>query len=154
MAADQTLGDLARILVPTDFSAGSERAWTEARRLASRLGAELVLVHVLVEAPLYSEGPFNIKQTRGVFDVARKWVVKTLGDWTSAAAAAGLSARWVLRTGVPYTEIVGAATRERADLVVMGRHGRGGLDRALLGSVADRVIRLAPCPVVTVRGTE
>jgi len=63
MAADQTLGDLARILVPTDFSAGSERAWTEARRLASRLGAELVLVHVLVETPLYSEGSFNVKQT-------------------------------------------------------------------------------------------
>jgi nucleotide-binding universal stress UspA family protein len=60
----------------------------------------------------------------------------------------------VLRTGVPYKEIVGAATRERADLLVMGTHGRGGLDRALLGSVADRVIRLAPCPVVTVRATE
>ncbi len=57
MAVDQTLGDPARILVPTDFFAGSERAWAEARRLASRLGAELVLVHVLVEAPLYSEGP-------------------------------------------------------------------------------------------------
>jgi nucleotide-binding universal stress UspA family protein len=153
MAADQTLGDLARILVPTDFSAGSEHAWNEARRLASRLGAELVLLHVLVEAPLYSEGPFTVKQTRGVFEAARKWAVDALGQWTSAAVAEGLAARWVLRTGVPYKEIVGAATRERADLIVIGTHGRGGLDRALLGSVADRVIRLAPCPVLTVRDT-
>ena len=122
--------------------------------MATRLGAELVLVHVLVETPLYSEGPFTMKQARGVFDAARKWAEKTLGEWTATAAAAGISARWVLRTGVPYKEIVGAAARERADLIVIGTHGRGGLDRALLGSVADRVIRLAPCPVVTVRGRE
>jgi universal stress protein A len=154
MAADQAADVLARILVPTDFSAGSERAWAEARRLAARLGAELVLVHVLVETPLYSEGPFTMKRARDVFDAARAWAVKTLGEWTAIAAAAGLSARWVLRTGVPYKEIVGAAARERADLIVIGTHGRGGLDRALLGSVADRVIRLAPCPVVTVRDTE
>src|ERR1700675_82982 len=154
MAADSAADGLARILVPTDFSAGSERAWAEARRLAARLGAELVLVHVLVETPLYSEGPFTMKQARGVFDAARARGVKTLGEWTATAAAAGLSARWVMRTGVPYKEIVGAAARERADLIVIGTRGRSGLDRALLGSVADRVVRLAPCPVVTVRDTE
>ena len=154
MAAEPGAEGFARLLVPTDFSAGSERAWVEARRLAARLDAELVLVHVLVERPLYSEGPFTMKRARGVFDAARAWAVKTLGEWTATAAAAGISARWVLRTGVPYKEIVGAAARERADLIVIGTHGRSGLDRALLGSVADRVIRLAPCPVVTVRDTE
>jgi nucleotide-binding universal stress UspA family protein len=154
MAAEPVAAGLGRLLVPTDFSAGSERAWSLARRLAERLGAELVLVHVLVEAPLYSEGPFSMKRARDVFDAARAWAVKTLGEWTASAAAAGLSVRWVVRTGVPYEEIVGAATRESADLIVIGTHGRGGLDRALLGSVADRVIRLAPCPVVTVRDTE
>ena len=154
MAADPPADGFARILVPTDFSAGSERAWAAARRLAARLGAELVLVHVLVERPLYSEGPFTMKRARDVFDASRAWAVKTLGEWTATAATSGLSARWVVRTGVPYEEIVGAAVQERADLIVIGTHGRGGLDRALLGSVADRVIRLAPCPVVTVRDTE
>ena len=154
MAAEPGAEGFARLLVPTDFSAGSERAWAEARRLAARFGAELVLVHVLVETPLYSEGPFTMKRARGVFDAARGWAVKTLGERTAAAAAAGISARWVLRTGAPYKEIVGAAARERADLIVIGTHGRGGLDRALLGRVADRVIRLAPCPVATVRDTE
>jgi nucleotide-binding universal stress UspA family protein len=154
MTAEPGAGGFARILVPTDFSAGSERAWAEAGRLAARLGAELVLVHVLVETPLYSEGPFTMNRARDVFDAARGWAVKTLGEWTGTAAGEGLSARWVMRTGVPYKEIVGAAARERAELIVIGTHGRGGLDRALLGSVTDRVIRLAPCPVVTVRDTE
>ena len=70
------------------------------------------------------------------------------------AKAAGLSTRWVLKTGVPHAEIVGAAAEEHADLIVIGTHGRGGIDRALLGSVTDRVVRLAPCPVVTVRVVE
>jgi nucleotide-binding universal stress UspA family protein len=154
MAAEQAAGRFARLLVPTDFSAGSERAWAVARQLATQLGAELVLVHVLVEAPLFSEGPFTMKHARAVFDASREWAVKMLGEWTAIAVAAGLSARWVLRTGVPHQEVVGAASRERCDLIVMGTQGRGGLDRALLGSVTDRVVRLAPCPVVTVRDTE
>lgn len=154
MAAESGASGFARLLVPTDFSGGSELAWAAARRLAAGLGAELVLVHVLVETPLYSEGPFTMQRARDVFDAARRWAVKALGEWTATAAAAGLSARWVVRTGVPHEEIVGAAAQERADLIVIGTHGRGGLDRALLGSVADRVIRLAPCPVVTVRNTE
>lgn len=154
MAAEPGADGFARILVPTDFSAGSERAWGVARRLAAALGAELILVHVLVETPLYSESPFTIQRTRDVFEAARAWAVKTLGEWTAAAAAGGLSARWVLKTGVPHAEIVGAATQEHPDLIVIGTQGRGGLDRALLGSVTDRVVRLAPCPVVTVREPE
>jgi len=160
MSADKTdpdierRGEFARILFPTDFSAGSERAWAVARGLTARLGAELILLHVLVETPLYSESLFTMEQTRDVFDEARDWVVKRLGEWTATATAEGLSARWVLKTGVPHAEIVGAAAQEHSNLIVIGTHGRGGLDRALLGSVTDRVVRLAPCPVVTVRETE
>ena len=65
----------------------------------------------------------------GVYGSARAWAEKTLEDWAIAAD-------------------------EKADLIVMGTHGRGELERALLGSVADRVIRLAPCPVLTVRGAD
>ncbi len=74
-----------------------------------------------------------------------------LEEWAAKARTAGVPARSALRSGVPFKEIVAAATDERADLIVMGTHGRGGINRALLGSVADRVIRLAPCPVLTVR---
>jgi nucleotide-binding universal stress UspA family protein len=62
-----------------------------------------------------------------------------------------LTVRRVLRTGVSWQEIVDLATDERADLVVIGTYGRSGMDRLLLGSVADRVVRLAPCPVLMVR---
>ena len=140
-----------RIVVPTDFSDCAEQAWGLAQRLAAASGAELVLVHVLVEAPLFNEGPFTMDRVRNVFEAARKWGQDSLDAWMSQARAKGLKARVALRTGVPYREIVDLVTDERADLVVLGTHGRGGIDRALLGSVTDRVVRLAPCPVLTVR---
>jgi universal stress protein A len=153
MTPESADSGFTRMLVPTDFSSGSEQAWAVARQLAARLGAEIVLLHVLVEAPLFPEGLF-MEHARDVFDAAQRWAENMLGEWTAGAAAAGLEVRWVVCPGVPHEEIVSAATRERADLIVLGTHGRGGLDRALLGSVADRVIRLAPCPVLSVRERE
>ena len=140
-----------RIIVPTDFSSSSEEAWRLAQRLAGMSGAELVLTHVLTEAPLFREGPFIMPKVREVFEAARSFADAALQEWVAKARAEGLSARAALRTGVAYQEIVTLAVDERADLIVIGTHGRGGIDRALLGSVADRVIRLAPCPVLTVR---
>jgi len=86
-------------------------------------------------------------------EAARIWVEKTLGEWVATATTAGVPARWAVRTGVPYKKIVAAAESERPDLIVMSTQRRGELDRALLGSVAEKVIRLAPCPVLTVRET-
>ncbi len=143
-----------RILVPTDFSAGSERAWAVARQLAGPLGAELILFHVVIEAPRFSEGPFTMQHARNVFSTAQEWANTALGEWTAAATASGLRARSIVGTGAPHKEIMATATLEHADLIVMGTLGRGGLDCALLGSVAERVIRLAPCPVQAVRATE
>jgi nucleotide-binding universal stress UspA family protein len=140
-----------RIVVPTDFSTCAEEAWGLAQRLAAAFGSELVLVHVLVEAPLFEEGPFSMDRTRHVYEGARRWAEESLEEWAGKARGKGLEVRPVLRTGVPYREVVAVATDELADLVLMGTHGRGGINRALLGSVADRVIRLAPCPVLTVR---
>jgi nucleotide-binding universal stress UspA family protein len=140
-----------RIVVPTDFSECSEEAWAVAKRVAAAAGSELVLVHVLTEVPLYAEGVLNIKNARKIREGARKWVESALEDWVGKARAEGLSARAVALSGVAHEEIVQLARDERADLVVIGTHGRGGINRALLGSVADRVVRLAPCPVLTVR---
>ena len=140
-----------RIVVPTDFSTCAEQAWALAQRLGGALGSELVLVHVLVEAPLWSEGPFTMDRAREVFEAARTWAGERLEEWAAGARGKGLTARLALRTGAPHEEIVALATDERADLVVIGTHGRGGVNRVLLGSVADRVVRLAPCPVLTVR---
>ncbi len=140
-----------RIVVPTDFSSSSEEAWALAQRLATALGSEMVLVHVFTEAPLWGEGPFNREHVREVYASSRHWVKDKLEEWARSARAAGLHVRPVLREGVPHEEIVALATDEQADLILIGTQGRGGLNRALLGSVADRVVRLAPCPVLTVR---
>ena len=140
-----------RILVPTDFSTCSEEAWRLARGVAQMSGGELILSHVLTETPVYREGPFNMGTVRHVYEVARKWAEGALEEWVAKARSEGLSARAALRTGTAYAEIVNLASDERAGLIVIGTHGRGGVGRALLGSVADRVVRLAPCPVLTVR---
>ncbi len=140
-----------RIVVPTDFSDCSRAAWTEAQRLARAFGSELILVHVLVEPAPFSGAPFGLGVGREFYDAIRRWADGELQRWIEPAKAAGLAARGEMRTGVAHREIVDLATDERADLIVIGTHGRGGVDRALLGSVADRVLRVAPCPVLAVR---
>lgn len=141
-----------RILHPTDFSECATHAERFAVRLARDLKAEIVLLQVLVEAPLYGEGLLNIREAQRVYDAQRKWAEETLEARAAQLRQVdGVAARWALPVGVPFTEIVKAAEQEVADMIVMGTHGRSGLNRLLLGSVAERVIRLAPCPVITVR---
>ena len=141
---------MKRIVCPTDFSERAAPAERQAVRLAKALGAELVLAHVGTEAPLWREG-FYTPDVRAVFESQRKWAADTLADRVVALAADGVVARAVVRVGLPWEEIVRLATEEHADMIVMGTQGRTGLDRLLLGSVAERVIRRAPCPVLTVR---
>jgi nucleotide-binding universal stress UspA family protein len=138
-----------RIVVPTDFSSCSEEAWQLAQRIAALSKGELILAHVLSEAPLYRESVMT--SVREVYEGARRWAESALEQWVTKARAEGFSARSALRRGIAHQEVVALARDERADLVIIGTHGRGGVDRLLLGSVADRVIRLAPCPVLTVR---
>ncbi len=143
-----------RILVPTDFSPQSERAWATARRLARALGAEVILLHVFVEGALYSETPLFADRVREAYAAARTWVTDHLEQWAANARSEGLSVKTLLRGGAPYEGIVETARGEGADLIVMGTHGRAGLNRVFLGSVCDRVIRLSPCPVLAVRESD
>jgi len=143
-----------RILVPTDFSSPSERAWATACRLARAVGAELVLLHVFVETPLYSENPISGGRIREVYAAGRTWASEQLERWGAMAMAGGLRVKTLLHTGVSHEDIVATARDEGADLIVIGTHGRSGLNRLMLGSVCDRVIRLSPCPVLAVREPE
>ena len=114
----------------------------------------IVLVHVFIEPPPYGDLPHGAGPAWEGIERAHTWVEQELDKWASAARGEGISVRAVVRTGEPYRGIVDLATDERADLVVMGTHGRSGMSRILLGSVADRVLRLGPCPVLTVRTPE
>jgi nucleotide-binding universal stress UspA family protein len=139
------------IICATDFSESAEPAEAQALALAQALRADLVYLHVAVQAPLYGESPFMMADVRRVYEAQRQWASETLAARVAAAKQQGVLARMLLRDGTPHAEIVKAAREETADMIVMGTHGRGGLERLLLGSVAGRVIRLAPCPVLTVR---
>jgi universal stress protein A len=143
-----------KILHPTDFSEYATAAQTVAVDLAHKLDAELVLVQVLVESPLYSEGFISGSQVQAVYDAQRKWSEETLEARAAQLRQSGIKTSWRVRMGAHYEEIVRTAEEEHAGMIVMGTHGRSGLNRALLGSVAERVIRLAPCPVLTVRQTK
>src|SRR5262245_66399560 len=102
-----------RIVVPTDFSPGSEEAWALAQRLAKALSSELVLVHVFAAAPLWSEGPFTMNHARDVFAEAHKWTTEQLERRVEQAHGSGLRARAVLRDGgPPHAERVALATDE------------------------------------------
>lgn len=140
-----------RIVHATDFSEGARRADALAVRLAAALRAELVLVHVVQEAVLFGEGLMRIEAVREVFEGQQRWARERLAARAAEIAATGVPARGVVRLGAPAGEIVRLAEEERADLIVLGTHGRGPIGRFLVGSVADRVVRTAPCAVVTVR---
>jgi nucleotide-binding universal stress UspA family protein len=139
-----------RIVCPIDFSDASAAAERQAASLAGALGAEVLLLHVATETPLYRE-TLGTPGVRQVFEAQRAWVSDTLAARVQALAGTGVRARSVVKLGVPWQEIVQTAIDEKADMIVMGTQGRTGLDRLLIGSVAERVVRHAPCPVMTVR---
>jgi nucleotide-binding universal stress UspA family protein len=141
-----------RILHASDFSPASRPAFRASVALARARGADLLLVHVLPPLPMvpdvYVAATLHADLQRGHRAVGRR----RLDRLVAAARAAGARARGVVvDSGVPAREIVRLARSRRADLIVMGTHGRTGLTRALLGSVAARVLATAACPVLTVR---
>jgi nucleotide-binding universal stress UspA family protein len=140
-----------RILCATDFSETAEAAWEVACELARVHRAELVLVHVFVALPLYALGETPAPAVARAWEEQRAWVQSALDERVAAAAARGLTARALLKVGASAAGIADTAAEERADLVVIGTHGRTGFNRLLLGSVAERVVRIAPCPVLTVK---
>jgi nucleotide-binding universal stress UspA family protein len=140
------------IIHPTDFSEEAELAERQAARMARSLGAEeLLLLHVSVETPLYGETAFGMPDIKRVYEGQARWAEQRLAARAEALSKDGVPTRWVRRVGIPHEAICDVARAEGAAYIVMATHGRGGIARFMLGSVADRVIRTAPCPVLTVR---
>ena len=144
-----------KILAPTDFSDDSKLALTYAVTLAQKFSSEIILVHV--DQPL---APVMVSELNPGLDVStmnriaeegRLLALKELDGATAHLRESGVKARGLMRVGAPFLEIIHAAQSESADLIVMGTHGRTGLAHVLMGSVAERVVNKAPCPVLTVR---
>jgi nucleotide-binding universal stress UspA family protein len=135
-----------RILLPTDGSDAGTRAVDQALGLAAETGATLHLLFVLEEIPYAPE-----TMDDAVGSELREIGEATLETVRERADGAGVEVVEALREGAPHSTILEYAAEEDADVIVMGTHGRSGLDRYLLGSVTERVVRTADIPVLTVR---
>ena len=140
-----------KILVPTDFSTPADEALERAVELARLTGAELHLLHAyelpttmgVVDVPLALPQEF--------FDRVREAAQSQLEERVKNLTSGGVEARAHLTLDTPSRAILDVAEKLGADLIVMGTHGRTGMRHVLLGSVAERTVRLATCPVLTVK---
>lgn len=147
------LTPVRKILVPVDFSEPSERALSYALELASRLDAHVLVMHVW-------EPPRAVGPDFGLYPIGQGEVQQILEEEVSrrlkrfagqAVGADDPQPDTLVVQGIPYEAIVDAAEGRQIDLIVMGTHGRSGLKHFFLGSVAEKVVRHAACPVLTIR---
>ena len=142
-----------RVVHPSDFSRASGAAFNKAVEMAKAGRGELMVVHVLSPvAPIAGEGYVSPKMYEEIAASSRAWAGKQLGKLVAKAKTAGVRAKGFVLEGVAHDQIARFARSRHADLIVMGTHGRSGLAKLFLGSVAGRVIAAAACPVLTVRG--
>jgi len=140
------------ILVPTDLSEYADQALDYAIELAQKLQARLTLLHIIDTTPLgVVEGaamlpPSYWQELETGIEQSMEESLKRLHD-------VGLQGETIIIHGVPFQSIIDTVKDRGTDLIVMGTHGRTGLTHVLMGSVAERVVRLAPCPVLVTRGT-
>jgi universal stress protein A len=138
---------ITKILVPTDFSEPADEALEYARTLGAHVGASLHLLHVMHE-PLLAEG-LVAETTIAASPSLHEQTVDETRRGLACRSAGTASAEFTL--GDTVANITAYASRLGADLIVMGTRGRTGMAHLLLGSVAEHVVRTAPCPVITVR---
>jgi nucleotide-binding universal stress UspA family protein len=147
--------DLHRILVPTDFSKYSQSALTYGAAFAEKFGAELYLLHVVQDLSLYVPDalalPTPVSPPMEQFArAAREALERLIVD----NQLRRFTVHAEVREGTTFYEIIRFARETNVDLIVMGTHGHTGLAHVLLGSVTEKVVRKAPCPVLTVRHPE
>jgi nucleotide-binding universal stress UspA family protein len=137
------------VLCPVDFSECSEHALRYALTLAQSLGAEIRLLHVY--QPLATRGPQRSHAEERADADARHWAKQELEALAHRYSAHDVTVVPLFVEGLPHERIVELAKSEGADLIVMGTHGRSALPHFLLGSVAERVVRISTVPVCTIR---
>ena len=142
---------VTRMLFASDFSKASQPAFRLARDLARTLKAELIVFNaVSTIVPTLGEGYVSPTLVREVWQAGRQAAQRNVDKLVQSARGDRIRVRGMIAEGPAAAAIVGAAKRVRAQMIVMGTHGRSGVRRLLIGSVAERVVRTARCPVLTV----
>jgi nucleotide-binding universal stress UspA family protein len=142
---------LQRILVPTDFSDSARHALTYGLSFAREYHAELLLLHVVEIVPVGYASDLFPAPMAAVFQEVSTYARAELAQLGALARERGVTSRELVSQGKPSAEIVKAAREHDVDVIVLGTHGKGMLDKALFGSTTERVVRRAPCPVLTCR---
>lgn len=146
------------ILVPTDFSEFSKYALNYAIAFAQSFKARIVLIHITPErdmdairqASVYMQGE-NVEELMAQRKAEDR---KNLEEFIPPELKKGIKIETIHRVGIPFIEIIKAAREKKVDLIVIATHGRTGLSHILFGSVAEKVVRKAPCPVLSIRHPE
>jgi nucleotide-binding universal stress UspA family protein len=154
-AESDYLAGYRKFLVPIDFSEHSKKTVESATQLALLTGGSITLLHVF-QVPNYPAAFYQglyteHEQVKNQVDSLKREANAQLALMIEQIVATGLEAQPLLRIGSPYDEIVSTAKEIGADLIVIGSHGRAGLERLLVGSTAERVVQYAPCPVLVVK---
>ena len=146
--------NLKRILVPTDFSESAASALRYGISFAKEYGAQLTLLHVVETLSVgYASDLFPVPMTE-VFEEMAGYARAELTKLAVLASERGVEVRELVAQGKAAAEIIRIAREENVDMIVLGTHGKGVLDHALFGSTTERVVRRAPCPVLTCRLAE
>jgi nucleotide-binding universal stress UspA family protein len=145
---------IRRILYATDYSKASARALDEAVNLAKQNDAELLVVHVIEPMGQYAAGEDfgGAELYMRIQEANKRDAERSMQKLMRKLQQAKVSAKSLLLKGIAHDQIVKAAKNRKASLIVIGTHGRTGLSKLFMGSVAGKVVSLATCPVVTVRG--
>jgi nucleotide-binding universal stress UspA family protein len=145
--------NIQRILAPTDFSELSKQGLTSALELAEAFGAKLLLLHVVEPPPYPVEGIVPSPLGATLLDDLERQASNDLTQMLPEARRSKVEVARRVVVGVPYRKIVEVAEEEKSDLIIMTTHGRTGLSHLVMGSVTEKIVRTAPCPVLTIRPT-
>ena len=146
---------LKTVLVPTDFSEASESALRYGKAMAEAFGASLHVVHVMEDLLAHAwAAEVYVSSMPQLRDEIEKESRQRLGALLTDEERKKFRAETALLAGNPFLEIIRYARAHAVDLIVMGTHGRGPIAHMLLGSVAEKVVRKSPCPVLTVRDSQ
>lgn len=143
--------EIRRILVPVDFSDAARPVVEYARDMARDRGASVALLHVVGVPATPLDPAYGVAADPKILQDLQAGAARGLEDLAALVRKAGVPVETRVVLGAPSREIVRAAREGGADLVVIGTHGRTGLRHVFLGSVAENVVRLCPCPVLTLR---
>ena len=145
---------LQRILVPIDFSEYSKNALKYVISFAAHFKAELLLVYVVEPAVYPADFSFGQVALPNIEQELRVRGTAELDQLVKSQIADKVPARFTVRTGKPFLEIINTAKEEEIDLIIIATHGHTGVEHILFGSTAEKVVRKAPCPVLVVRTPE